>query len=69
MLISELIAQLEALKKEHGDLPVMLQNDDEYEGHHYWKVEKVDAKINEYVGSDDENDEDGYLNFIALDYM
>lgn len=68
MKITEMIAQLEALKEKHGDLPVLLQTDCEYQ-FPYNEVVSMSAILNLEVFDEADVREGEILNFIALDYM
>lgn len=55
MLASELIKQLQAKIKTHGDLPVCLQEDDRGDGAPaLWHITMVSIAENEIVGEDTE---------------
>jgi hypothetical protein len=68
MLISELITELEKLKEEHGDLPVMQNTGDGEYCFPYSDVNNVTAFLNEEVWQEDDFRKGEILNFIALDY-
>lgn len=57
MLISEAIKKLEKIKKEHGDIQLVISTEEVYDDYAFLDVETIEA--DECCFYDEENDQDG----------